>query len=97
MFDKLKDLMKLKSQMAQIKKELDDTIIERTSAADLITISISGSQVVKDVKITGDLKSVSTVQLESILKDVINDAIKSSQKEATRKMGQFSGMGQAEA
>jgi DNA-binding protein YbaB len=89
MFDKLKDLMKFKSQMTEIKKQLDNLIIERSSAGDLIKIFMSGSQEVKEIKITGDLKSVTSVQLENILKDIINDAIKASQREAASKMGQM--------
>lgn len=97
MFDKIKDLMHLKSQVTKIKKELDEVTIERTSAADLITISISGSQNVKHVRINGDLSALSNNKLEDILKDVINDAIKSSQREAANRMGGLSGMGLPEA
>jgi DNA-binding protein YbaB len=97
MFDKMKELMQLRSQMARIKKELDEVVIERISADDLIKISISGSQEVSEVKINGDLTKYDVSQLENILKDVINDAIKSSQREAANRMGQASSQSMPEA
>jgi DNA-binding protein YbaB len=87
MIDKVKELMQLKSEMAKIKKELDEITIECISAADLIKIYISGSQEVRRVEIMGDLTKFDNRKLENILKDVINDAIKSSQRTAVSKMG----------
>jgi DNA-binding protein YbaB len=97
MFDKIKDLMKFRTQMAEIKKKLDDVVIEKTSAGDLIKIFISGSQEIRDVRIIGNLQSVTNAQLENILKDLVNDAIKSSQSEAAARMGQISDISQGEA
>lgn len=97
MFDKMKDMMEMKSQMSKIRKELDDISIECVSAGNLIKIIISGSQEVKKVEIMGDLSEFANQKLENILKDVINDAIKSSQRAAVGKMSKIPFSGFAEA
>ena len=54
MFDKLgqlKDLWKLKSQMEEIKKRLDNMVIKVDSPRHLFEVTISGSQEIKEVKI----------------------------------------------
>lgn len=98
MFDKLgqlKDLWKLKSQMEEIKKRLDNMVIKVESPRHLITITISGSQEVKEVQVEPLAKNFSEADLAEDLKAVINKAVRDSQMMAAQAMGNFGGVPQA--
>lgn len=97
MFDKLgqlKDLWKLKSQMEEIKKRLDNMVIKVDSPRHLFEVTISGSQEVKEVRVDGLIKNFSEAEIAEDLKTVINKAVRDSQGMAAQAMGNF-GMPQA--
>ena len=92
MFDKLgqlKDLWKLKSQMEEIKKRLDNMVVKADSPRHLFEITISGSQEIKEVKVNELAKNFSEAELAEDLKTVINKAIRDSQALAAQAMGNF--------
>ena len=98
MFDKLgqlKDLWKLKSQVEEIKKRLDNMVIKADSPRHLFEITISGSQEVKEVKVESLAKNFTEAELAEDLKAVINKAVRDSQAMAAQAMGGFGGMPQA--
>ena len=98
MFDKLgqlKDLWKLKSQMDEIKKRLDNMVIKVDSPRHLVELTISGSQEVKEVRVAELAKNFSEAELAEDLKAVINNAVRDSQMMAAQAMGNFGGMPQA--
>lgn len=98
MFDKigqLKDLWKLKSQVEEIKKRLDNMVIKAESPRHLFEITISGSQEVKEVKVESLVKNFTEAELAEDLKAVINKAVRDSQAMAAQAMGGFGGMPQA--
>ena len=98
MFDKLgqlKDLWKLKSQMDEIKKRLDNMVIKVESPRHLVEVTISGSQEVKEVRVDAIAKNFSEAELAEDLKAVINKAVRDSQMMAAQAMGNFGGMPQA--
>ncbi len=95
MFDKLgqlKDLWQLKNQMAEIKKRLDSMVIKASSPNHIFEITISGSQEVKEVTVTGDVKNCTSEDLGKELTAVINKAIRDSQGLAAQAMGGAMGM-----
>ena len=97
MFDKLgqlKDLWKLKSQMEEIKKRLDNMVIKVDSPHHLFEITISGSQEVKEVRVDPLIKNFSEGDIAQDVKDVFNKAVRESQALAAQAMGNF-GMPQA--
>jgi len=86
MFDKMKELMEMKSQADRIKKELDRARVE-ISAVNGIDIVINGSQNFQSITIDQALvKAENTQKLESDLLTSINKAIKESQNVAAQKM-----------
>lgn len=92
MFDKLgqlKDLWKLKSQMEEIKKRLDNMVIKVDSPRHLVEITISGSQEIKEVRVDPLSKNYSEADLAQDIKDVFNKAVKDSQTMAAQAMGNF--------
>lgn len=92
MFDKLgqlKDLWKLKSQMEEIKKRLDNMVIKVDSPRHLVEITISGSQEIKEVRVDPLAKNYNETDLAQDIKDVFNKAVKDSQAMAAQAMGNF--------
>ncbi len=98
MFDKLgqlKDLWKLKSQMEEIKKRLDNMVIKVDSPRHMFQITISGSQEVKEVQVDEALvKNFSAKEIAEDVQAVFNKAVRDSQGMAAQAMGNF-GMPQA--
>lgn len=98
MFDKLgqlKDLWKLKSQMEEIKKRLDNMVIKVDSPRHMFQLTISGSQEVKEVQVDEALvKSFSAKEIAEDVQAVFNKAVRDSQGMAAQAMGNF-GMPQA--
>jgi DNA-binding protein YbaB len=88
MFEKLGDLkniLKLKSQMEQVRKELDNVEIKVLSYNENIEITITGSQEIKNVNILTDLSSLSKENFAEEIKEAVNKAIKESQTAAAKK------------
>ena len=92
MFDKLKDLMQLKTKMAEIKKRLDNMVIKVESPAKNFEIIISGSQEIKEIKIIKDLSGQNKEELEKDLQALFNKAVKDSQAMAAQAMGDIAGL-----
>lgn len=93
MFEKMKQLMQLKSQMAEIKKRLDDMVVKTKSSKGNIEITISGSQEIKDVAILSDISACTKEALSQEIKEATNKAIKESQTMAAKTMGSMAGLG----
>ena len=86
MFDKMKELMEMKKQADQIKRELDAITIEYNDVRS-IKIVINGSQDIKSLEIEeGLLNPANKKRLESDLLRSINGAVKKSQQMAAQKM-----------
>ena len=92
MFDKLKQIMQLKSQMAEIKKRLDTKVVKVKTPKQYVEVTISGSQEIKELTILTDLSSCSKEELATDLKDGINRAIKESQAMAAKVTMDFTGL-----
>ncbi|MBF0384945.1 MAG: YbaB/EbfC family nucleoid-associated protein [Candidatus Omnitrophica bacterium] len=86
MFDKMKQLMEMKRQADQIKKELDSTDVEVTDVKG-IKIIINGSQNFKSIEIDQALvANPDKKRLERDLLLSVNAAINRSQNIAAQKM-----------
>ncbi len=92
MFENLKNIMKLKQQMDQVKKELDSIEIKVVSPNKNLEITITGSQEIKNINILTDLSTLSKEKFAQEIKDAVNKAIKESQTTAAKKaMGSMPG------
>ena len=86
MFDKMKQLMELKKQADQIKRDLDASIIEVNDVRG-IKIAINGSQNFNSIDIDASyLKAENKQKLESDLLKSLNAAVRKSQAVAAQKM-----------
>ena len=93
MFDKVKDLYKLKQQASALQKELGQTIVEATSPDNLIKVEISADMKVRSVFIDENyLASEKKEQLELQLKNVLSSAITQAQQVAANKMKEMGGL-----
>lgn len=86
MFNKMKDLMEMKKQADQIKRDLDATLVEVEEVRG-IKISITGSQTYKSITIDEQhLGADNRSRLERDLLRSVNAAMKKAQQEAAKKM-----------
>uniref|UniRef100_A0A7C4R3X1 YbaB/EbfC family DNA-binding protein n=1 Tax=candidate division CPR3 bacterium TaxID=2268181 RepID=A0A7C4R3X1_UNCC3 len=93
MFDKVKDLYKLKQQATALQKELGQTIIEAISPDDLIKVEISADLKIQSVFIDPSyLIESRKEQLEFQLKNVLTSAIVQAQQVAANKMKEMGGL-----
>ena len=98
MFDKLgqlKDLWKLKSQMEEIKKRLDNMVIKVDSPRHLVEVTMSGSMEVKEVRVDALAKNFSEAELAEDIKNAFNKAVRDTQAMAAQAMGGFGEIPQA--
>ena len=92
MLDKLKNLWQLKGQMEEIKKRLDVVLIKTQSPAKIFEVTVTGSQEVKEVKITAPLSAYTDAQIEKDLLEVFNKSLRDSQAMAAQVMGGVTGI-----
>lgn len=91
MFNKIKAIQELKTQANQIKKALEQEIVEGQGGWGKVKIKIDGNQDVKSVEIAEEIIGDKN-KLESAVKDAANDAIKKVQKVMAQKMSQMGGL-----
>ena len=88
MFGQLKDLWKLKNQMAEIKKRLDNMVIKAQSPRGWAEVTMSGSMEVKEIALHTP-EGYAPADLEKELKEVFNKAVRDTQAMAAQAMGNF--------
>lgn len=92
MFDKMKELMEMKKQAEQIKRELDAVTVEVTDVRG-IKITINGSQDFKSISIDQNiLNPTDKTKFENDLLRSLNIAVRKSQNEAAKKMRSMPGL-----
>ena len=93
MFDKMKDMMEMKKQADQIKRQLDSVVVDCEDVSG-IKIQITGSQQVQSIEIDDKHIDVQNkVRFQRNLVKALNAATKKSQKVAAEKMrGAIPGM-----
>jgi len=91
MLDKIKTLIETQKKIEEMKRQLDETDFEITSFDGLLKIKMSGSQEVRELNILSELSEVKKVELEKVIKDTYNRAIKRAQHIAAEKMKNIMG------
>ncbi len=91
MLDKVKQMMELKRQADQLKKELEAIKLEVTEARG-IKVVINGAQIVQSIEIDESLLApASKNRIQMDLLRSINTAVKKSQQQAANKMKNMPG------
>ena len=92
MFDKMKQLMEMKKQAEQLKRELDATILEVNEIRG-IKIVVNGSQNFQLLEIdAGLLTAENKKRLEGDLIKALNTAVRKAQNAAAQKMKSMTGL-----
>ena len=93
MFDKVKDIYKLKQQATALQKMLAQTIVEATSPDGLIVVEMSADQKIKSIKIDDSYIDIAKKEnLELQLKNVMSSAMTQTQQVAANKMREMGGL-----
>lgn len=85
MFDKMKQLMEMKKQADQVKRELDSLEVECNEVRG-IKITVNGSQELKSIEIDESTFNAGRDRLQTDLLKSVNAAIQKSQVLAAQKM-----------
>lgn len=88
MFDKMKALWDMQKKMQELRRELDGTTFEIESQDKSVKIVMNGSQEIKDIRI----QAGESGNLEAVVKDTCNRAIKRSHDIAAEKMKAVTGL-----
>lgn len=91
MFNKIKAIQELKTQANQIKKVLEQEIVEGQGGWGKVKIKMDGNQDVKSVEISEEIVGDKN-KLESAIREAVNDTIKKAQKVMAQKMSQMGGL-----
>ncbi len=85
MFDKMKEVMKMRKDAMVIRKKLRNIVVTSQEAGGMIEIKMDGEQTVQNVTILPDLlKPEKKADLERYIKNVVNDAVNKTQKLAAQ-------------
>lgn len=93
MFDKLKQMMELKSKMEALKRELDATEVEAQSADKTVKVKLSASLELRGIAISADIPEQTRQALEKAVADALSKAVADARKAAASKMGALTGLG----
>jgi len=92
MLDKMKQLMEVKHQVEQLKRQLENTTLQVTEIPG-IKIAINGAQKFQSIEIDKTFLSADNkAKLERDLLNAINAAVNKSQNAATQKMRDMTGL-----
>ncbi len=87
MFEKAKDLLKLRKQALQLKKQLSAIEVEAEVAKGLVRVKISGDLKLKEINIDSSfLIPEKKAEIERLIKEVINQGLTRAQQAAATKM-----------
>ena len=92
MFDKLNALMDVRKKMQQVKEELAAARFDICSEGGLVTITMSASQEIHDVRFEKGIDGVAAEALARQIKDAFNRGIRRSQEIAAQKMKDITGI-----
>ncbi len=84
MFDKIKELMELKSKAEELRKNLET--IKFTSEDNLSSITVKGTMEVESVVIKTEISASNKASIENSIKENINRAIRNAQLESAKRM-----------
>lgn len=88
MFEKLKEMAQMRQEAAKLDGMLKEQRIEHTGAHGKIKITMNGKSEIIDLTIHPDLFG-DTERLPALIKDAVNDATQTAQKQMAKMMAKF--------
>jgi DNA-binding YbaB/EbfC family protein len=90
----MKQVQEMQAEMMKAQEQLKDEIVEASAGGGMVTVKITGDLVLKEIKIDPDAVGEGADDVE-MLQDMVlaavNEAIRSAQELANRKLGGLAG------
>jgi DNA-binding YbaB/EbfC family protein len=90
----MKQVQEMQAEMMKAQEQLKDEIVEASAGGGMVTVKITGDLVLKEIKIDPDALGEGQEDVE-MLQDMVlaavNEAIRSAQELANRKLGALTG------
>ena len=88
----MKQVMQMQKQLKQAQKELDKATVTGTAGNGAVSVTMTGSQKCKGVKLDREnLNEIPAEKLEGLIEHAISDALEKSRKLMAEKIGPLSG------
>jgi nucleoid-associated protein EbfC len=88
----LKQVQKMQQDMMKAQEALANETVEASTGGGMVTVTITGDLVVKDITIDPDAVDPEDVELlQDMVLAAVNEAIRQAQELATKKMGGLTG------
>ena len=88
----MKQVMQMQKQLKQAQKELEKTTVTGTAGNGVVSVTMTGSQKCKGVKLDREnINEIPAEKLEKLIEHAISDALKKSRELMAEKIGPLSG------
>jgi DNA-binding YbaB/EbfC family protein len=88
----LKQVQQMQADMAQAQEQLKNEIVEASAGGGMVTVKVSGDLEIREIKIDPDAVDPEDVELlQDMVLAATNEAIRSAQELANRKLGGLTG------
>jgi hypothetical protein len=88
----LKQAQKMQEDMMKAQESLKDEVVEASAGGGMVTVQVTGDQVVKSIKIDPQAVDPDDVELlQDMVLAAINEGLRSAQELAASKMGSITG------
>jgi DNA-binding YbaB/EbfC family protein len=88
----LKQVQQMQADMAQAQEQLKHEVVEASAGGGMVTVKVSGDLEIKEIKIDPDAVDPEDVELlQDMVLAATNEAIRSAQELANRKLGGLTG------
>jgi DNA-binding YbaB/EbfC family protein len=88
----LKQVQQMQADMAQAQEQLKHEVVEASAGGGMVTVKVSGDLDIKEIKIDPDAVDPEDVELlQDMVLAATNEAIRSAQELANRKLGGLTG------
>jgi DNA-binding YbaB/EbfC family protein len=88
----IQQAQELQARLAKVQKELAEATVEATAGGGAVTVTVTGQQEVKSVKIDPEAINLDDVEmLEDLVLAAVNEAITKSQELAAERMSKVTG------
>jgi DNA-binding YbaB/EbfC family protein len=88
----LKQVQQMQADIAQAQEQLKNEVVEASAGGGMVTVKVSGDLEIKEIKIDPDAVDPEDVELlQDMVLAATNEAIRSAQELANRKLGGLTG------
>ena len=88
----LKQVQQMQADMMKAQEQLKDEVVEASAGGGMVTVKISGDLELREIKIDPEAVDPEDVELlQDMVLAAVNEAIRSAQELANRKLGGLSG------